>query len=109
MQASEKPAHEERFPAANLRGPLWVQRGDLRRNACPRARRAETAPARALGDAMGEIRGYNAPEVQEVYSRAQAMLDDSAALREQLFVLSGRFNAASVSAKHHTARQIAEQ
>jgi len=26
----------------------------------------------ALGDAMGEIKGYNAPEVQEVYSRAQA-------------------------------------
>lgn len=29
----------------------------------------------ALGDAMGEIKGYNAPEVQEVFSRAQTVLD----------------------------------
>jgi tetratricopeptide (TPR) repeat protein len=58
---------------------------------------------------MGEIRGYNAPEVKDVYSRAQAVLDDSSALREQLFVMSGRFNVASVSAEHNVAREIAEQ
>ena len=63
----------------------------------------------ALGDAMGEIKGYNAPEVEAVYSRAQAVLDDGAALREQLFVLVGRFNVASVSADHEAARRIAEQ
>src|SRR5262249_14021233 len=63
----------------------------------------------ALGDAMGEIKGYNAPEVQEVVSRAQTVLDDGAALREQMFVLIGRVNMASVSADHDTARGIAEQ
>jgi tetratricopeptide (TPR) repeat protein len=63
----------------------------------------------ALGDAMGEIKGYNAPEVQEVFSRAQTVLDDGAALREQMFALIGRFNMASVSADHDTARGIAEQ
>jgi hypothetical protein len=29
-------------PAAKPKGPLWVQRGDLRRNACQRAPRAES-------------------------------------------------------------------
>ncbi|MBV8869347.1 MAG: AAA family ATPase, partial [Acetobacteraceae bacterium] len=62
-----------------------------------------------LGDAMGEIKGYNAPEVQEVYSRAQAVLDDGAALQHQLFVWNGRFNVAWVSAEHKGARRIAEQ
>jgi len=37
------------------------------------------------------------------------VLDDGAALIEQLFVLNGRFNVASVSADHDTARRIAEQ
>jgi len=71
--------------------------------------RLESGLNAALGDAMGEIKGYNAPEVQEVYSRAQAVLDNGTALREQLFVLNGRFNVASVSADHDTARGIAEQ
>jgi hypothetical protein len=51
----------------------------------------------------------NAPEVQEVFFRAQTVLDDGAALREQMFVLIGRFNMASVSADHDIARRIAEQ
>ena len=71
--------------------------------------RLESGLNAALGDAMGEIKGYNAPEVQEVYSRAQAVLDNGTALREQLFVLNGRFNVASVSADHEAARRIAEQ
>src|SRR5262249_9629508 len=71
--------------------------------------RTELGLLATLGLAMGALKGYNATETQQLYSRAQALLDADAALNEQLTVLNGRFVAHFVSAEYDKGREVATQ
>jgi class 3 adenylate cyclase/tetratricopeptide (TPR) repeat protein len=63
----------------------------------------------ALGPAMRAIKGHAAPETQQAFARAQALLDERVTLAEQLSVLHGRYAAYFVLAQHAAGREVAEQ
>jgi class 3 adenylate cyclase len=75
----------------------------------PERNRLELGLHAALGPAMRAIKGHAAPETQQAFARAQALLDEHVTLAEQLSLLHGRYAAHFVLAEHAAGRDVAEQ